>query len=107
MSRVVHLLSARTHGGQKTPNPPNLRGDCPQVIAKHEDLKGYNGIRIIPNLMKIEQLVRKPNFVTHSHIVDPGTLPIESPAHDSRRTMVCAEHSYTARPSNSISYGRN
>jgi hypothetical protein len=23
---------------------------------------------------------------------DPGTLPIESPAHDSRRTMVYAEH---------------
>jgi hypothetical protein len=34
---------------------------------------------------------------------DPGTLPIESPAHDSRRTMVCAEHFYQARPSNSIS----
>jgi hypothetical protein len=34
---------------------------------------------------------------------DPGTLPIESPAQDSRHTMVCAEHSYPVRPSNSIS----
>jgi hypothetical protein len=34
---------------------------------------------------------------------DPGTLPIKSPAHDSKRTMVCAEHPYQARPSNSIS----
>jgi hypothetical protein len=25
---------------------------------------------------------------------DPGALPIESPAHDSGRTVVCAEHSY-------------
>jgi hypothetical protein len=29
------------------------------------------------------------------------------PSHDSTRTMLCAEHSYPARPSNSISQGRN
>jgi hypothetical protein len=34
---------------------------------------------------------------------DPGALPIEGPAHDSGRTVVCAEHSYPARPSDSIS----
>jgi hypothetical protein len=28
---------------------------------------------------------------------DPETLPIESPTHDSRRTMVSAEHPYPAR----------
>jgi hypothetical protein len=59
---VVHLLSARTHGNQKTPNAPNLRGNCPQVIEKHEYLKGYNGIRLIQNLMKIEQLVETRNL---------------------------------------------
>jgi hypothetical protein len=33
---------------------------------------------------------------------DPGRLPIKNPAVDRRRTMVCAEHSYPARSSNSF-----
>jgi hypothetical protein len=38
---------------------------------------------------------------------DPGALPIEGPAHDGGRTVVCAEHPYTGRPTNPFSQGRN
>jgi hypothetical protein len=37
---------------------------------------------------------------------DPGALPIEGPAHDSGHTVVCAEHPYTARPTDPFSQGR-
>jgi hypothetical protein len=44
-----------------------------------------------------------PELPASNHIDKCGKGMYESPAHDSRRTMVCAEHSYPARPSNSIS----
>jgi hypothetical protein len=55
----------------------------------------------LSNKLLLYKTILKPIW-TYS-IRDPGTLPIESLAHNSRRTAVCAEHSYPPRPSDSIS----